>query len=306
MGLFDSVIRLSLPLLPKMVVWGVARRYVAGSDLSDAIERIRALGAQGFGTIIDVLGESITKPEQAEEAAREYEMAMDALAGVDDRCAISVKPTHLGLSLDLDLCERLLSRLCVQAAAAGRLLRFEMEDSPTVSDTLAVFSKLRQKHSNLSIVLQARLFRTADDIARLLAEGPGLDVRLVKGIYIEPADVAHTDGAAITQSYIELAEQLVAGGARVAFATHDSALADTCVEIANGAGWVTGPALERPYEFQLLMGVRAQEAQRLKKAGHRVRVYVPYGKDWYAYSMRRLAGNPEVARHVMRAMLSRS
>ncbi len=306
MGLFDSVIRLTLPLLPKMVIWGVARRYVAGSELDDALARIRTLGASGFDTIIDVLGEAITRPEQAHAAAHEYGLAMDALAGVDPGCSISVKPTHLGLTLDRDLCEELLGQLCHKAAAAGRRLRFEMEDSPTVDDTLAVFAKLRGEHKNLSIVLQARLFRTADDIDRLLEAGPDLDVRLVKGIYIEPAEVAYTDADDISRNFVALSQRLVDGGAFVAFATHDSEVADACVKIVADAGLAKGPAAERHYEFQLLMGVRAQEAERLRQAGHHVRVYVPYGKDWHAYSMRRLARNPEVARHVMRAFLSRS
>lgn len=305
MGLFDSVIRVSLPLLPKVLVWGVARRYVAGSELADAIRRIGVLSAAGFDTIIDVLGESISEPAQAEAAAAEYSSAMEALGAVDPRCSISVKPTHLGLLIDQGLCEQLLSRLCLQAAAAGRRLRFEMEDSPTVEATLEVFSKLRGEHPNLTIVLQSRLFRTADDVERLLAQGDELDVRLVKGIYIEPAEVAYTAAGDISRSFVSLSRRLIEGGASVAFATHDAAVADACAEIVSDAGLAAGPVEERRYEFQLLMGVRAPEAERLRQAGHPVRVYVPYGRDWHAYSMRRLVNNPELARHVLRALFSR-
>lgn len=305
MGLFDSVIRRSLPLLPKAVVWVVARRYVAGSGLEHALQRISSLRAAGFDTILDELGESIEHTDQAEEAVCEYERAMDALQDIDPDCAISVKPTHLGLLLDQTLCEQLLSRLCLRAAACRRRVRFEMEDSPTVDATLDVFCKLREQHPNLGIVLQARLFRTADDVERLLEGGAALNVRLVKGIYIEPATIAWTDPAEISRSFIELGRRLVQAGAFVAFATHDNVVADACAEIVARAGRCDVPAKERSYEYQLLMGVRTAEAERLLSAGHRVRVYVPYGKDWHAYSMRRLARNPEVARHVIKAFFSR-
>lgn len=305
MGLFDSVVRSALPWLPKAIVWVVARRYVAGSELEQALQRITALRGSGFDTILDELGEAVEEAGQAEAAVLEYERAMDALDGLDPICSISVKPTHLGLLIDRELCERLLSRLCVRAAAADRKVRFEMEDSPTIDSTLAVYRKLRGEHPNLGIVLQSRLFRTADDVEALLELGSGLDVRLVKGIYIEPPEIAWTDPADISKSFIDLARRLVDGGAFVAFATHDSAVADACAEIVRQAGRSDVPANERSYEFQLLMGVRAGEAQRLRLAGHRVRVYVPYGKDWYAYSMRRLSRNPEIARHVIRALISR-
>lgn len=301
MGVIDWAVRTSLPLLPRSVVWLVARRYVAGPDLADALKRISAVRADGYGAIIDVLGEGIEDRAGAEAAAKEYQHVLDGLEGVDPECPISVKPTHLGLTVDEDLCRRLLSELCAAAAAVGRRVRFEMEDAPTVDGTLRVFSAVRAEHSNLGCVIQARLFRSEDDIARLLAEGPGLDVRLVKGIYLEPESIAWTGHQDISDSFVRLTRQLVEGGARVALATHDSAVADACVELAQAAGWCDAEASERRYEFQLLMGVRADEAARLLRLGHRVRIYVPYGRDWHAYSMRRLAHNPEVARHVIRA-----
>lgn len=305
MSLVDWMIRGSLGLMPRSVVWTVARRYVAGSELEDALARLRTLTAEGYGTILDVLGEGISAPEQAREAAAEYHRALAALEGVDPECALSVKPTHLGLTLDPALCEQLLRELCVAADEAGRRVRFEMEDSPTIDGTLEVFSRVRADHHNLGCVLQSRLFRTEQDVARLLADGPGLDVRLVKGIYLEPEAIAWTEDADITASYERLAEQLVQGGARVAFATHHTALADRCIAIVRDAGWCDLPTDEQPYEFQLLMGVRAQEAARLRGAGHRVRIYVPYGKDWHAYSMRRLQHNPQIARHIIKAVFSR-
>jgi proline dehydrogenase len=299
--MIDWAVRTSLPLLPRSVIWLVARRYVAGADLADALARISAVRADGYGAIIDVLGEGDGDRAEAEAAAKEYHQALAGLEGVDPECPISVKPTHLGLSVDEDLCRRLLSELCEAAAAAGRRVRFEMEDAPTIDGTLRVFSAVRSEFPNVGCVIQARLFRSADDIARLLEQGPGLDVRLVKGIYLEPESIAWTRHQDISDSFVRLAGQLIEGGARVALATHDGAVADACVELARNAGWCEAEPSERPYEFQLLMGVRADEAARLLGAGHRVRIYVPYGRDWHAYSMRRLAHNPEVARHVIRA-----
>ena len=305
MSLFDRVMVAALPLVPRFLVWRLARRYVAGESLADAVARLRQLRGDGFGGILDVLGEAIESPDEARAAADEYRRALVALAPDDVDTPISVKPTHLGAMLDRSLCERLLSDLCERAAADGRRVRLEMEDAPTIDATLAVFSAVAARHDNLGCVIQSRLFRTADDVARLLAERSGtpLDVRLVKGIYLEPASIAWTDDADISRSYVEVARTLLDGGARVGLATHDDALAEACLELVRERGLDAPPAAERSYEFQCLMGVRAPFAARLRDDGHRVRIYVPYGKDWHAYSMRRLTRNPEIARHVMRAAL---
>ena len=304
MTLFDRLVRLALPAVPKAVIWTVARRYVAGAELPDALARIRSLRGEGFGTILDLLGEAVEDVGRAREAVTEYERALDALGDVDPRCTISVKPTHLGLLLDEGLCEELLDRLCERAAAAGRRVRFEMEDASTVDGTLAVFRRVRARRDNVGCVLQSRLHRTAGDVADLLADGPGLDVRLVKGIYLEPPEIAWTEAADISRSYVELAQQLVEGGAFVGFATHDNEVADACADIVRSRGLDAGEPTDRRYEFQLLMGVRRVEAERLLAAGHAVRIYVPYGQDWHAYTQRRLRANPEIARHVVRALLT--
>jgi len=301
-NLFDGMVRLLLPAIPRSVLWSVARRYVAGASLEDALQRIELLRDEGYGTILDVLGEGEHDEGQARAAADEYLRALPALASVDPDTPLSVKPTHLGLGLGVDLCAELLAGVCRAAASRQRRVRLEMEDAPTIDGTLAVFRRLRAEHENLGIVLQSRLFRTAGDVSELLAEpGPPLDVRLVKGIYLEPASIAWTDGADISRSYVQLAERLVAGGAFVGFATHDSAVADACVASVAAHGGLQPPRERRRYEFQLLMGVRLDEAERLRQAGHPVRIYVPYGKDWHPYTLRRLKRNPQIARHVTRA-----
>jgi proline dehydrogenase len=304
-SLANRFVLLTLPLIPRRALWVVAQRYVAGDDLPAAIDAIRRLSGEGFGTIIDVLGENISSPSEAESAAREYHRALAALSGVDAGCVLSVKPTHLGLLLDRALCERLLSDLCIAAAAQGRRVRFEMEDAPTVDATLAVFGRVRSKHANLGCVLQSRLFRTEKDVAALLAAGPGLNVRLVKGIYIEPKEIAWTAPAEISASYLRLARQLFDGGATVALATHDGELAPQLVAMLRERGLDRGDPRARRYEFQCLMGVRREFAESMRDAGHHVRIYVPYGKDWHAYSLRRLKRNPAIAMHVTRALFRR-
>jgi proline dehydrogenase len=305
MGVMAGVVRTGLPLVPRRLLWSVARRYVAGEELADAVACIGRLRGEGFGTILDVLGENVTRIEQSEAAAQEYHRALEALRGHDPRCTVSVKPTHLGLLLDRALCERLVSGLAQAAAREGRDVCWEMEDSPTVTATLEVFGALRPRHPNLGCVLQSRLFRSEEDVRALLAGGPGLVVRLVKGIYLEPPEVAFTAAPDIARNYVRLARLLLDGGAFVGLATHDEPMARELLALLDQRGLTRGPPEERRYEFQCLMGVRREFAQSLRDAGHPVRVYVPYGRDWHAYSLRRLQHNPEIARHVLRALLRR-
>ena len=304
MSLVDGLLRASLPLIPRRVLWTVARRYVAGDELEDALAVIARLRDEGFGTILDVLGEGVESEAQARAAAAEYHRALGRLPAVDAHTVVSVKPTHLGLSVGTALCAELLSELCAAAAAQGCRVRLEMEDAPTIDGTLEVFSGLRARHPNLGCVLQARLFRTKDDVDRLLAGGP-LNVRLVKGIYLEPSAIAWTEDADISRSYLELARRLVDGGAFVGLATHDDVLGDKLLASLRERGLDRGPPAARRYEFQLLLGVRRELAETWRAAGHHVRIYVPYGRDWHAYSMRRLRRNPQIARHVLRALVAR-
>ena len=296
--------RASLPLIPRRVLWTVAQRYVAGDELEDALAVIARLRDEGFGSILDVLGEGVESEAQARAAAAEYHRALERLPGVDPRTEVSVKPTHLGLTLGTGLCAELLSELCAAAERQRRRVRLEMEDAPTVDGTLEVFARLRDRHGNLGCVLQARLFRTKDDVGRLLAGGP-LNVRLVKGIYLEPPAIAWTEDRDISGSYLELARSLLDGGAFVALATHDDALGGRLLAHLAERGLDRGAAEERRYEFQLLLGVRRELAAAWRGAGHHVRVYVPYGRDWHAYSLRRLKRNPQIARHVLKALVTR-
>jgi proline dehydrogenase len=305
MSFVDGILRTGLRLLPRSILWVVARKYVAGSTLEDAIAVIDRLRGEGYGTILDVLGEDVREPELAEAVLQGYVDALPALERSDPGCVISVKPTHLGLAIDPALCERLLRELCRAASGHGRFVRFEMEDASTVQDTLDVFLSVRRDYEALGCVIQSRLFRTEADVERLLDEVPGLNVRLVKGIYLEPAEIAWTEPADISARYLHIAKALLDGGAHVGLATHDAPMADRLRQALSERGLDRGPADQRRYEFQCLMGVQPAFAAAMREQGHQVRMYVPYGEDWHAYSLRRLERNPEIARHVLRSLFSR-
>lgn len=289
----------TLPHVPKPVMRRIAARYIAGETLAEALDRLEQLARRGHPGIIDVLGEGIADEREARAVAANYVEAASAVAARKLDCYVSVKPTHVGLVISEDLAYELYAGIARHCRGLGLFLRVEMEDHPTTDGTLRVFERLRRDHPNVGIVLQSRLFRTIDDIDRL-APGP-LDVRMVKGIYLEPAAIAHTDPIRIREAYVQCVQKLVARNARLSFATHDEHLADSCIEILRKAKRGADT-----YEFQVLLGVREELWERWKNAGHRVRVYVPFGPDWRAYSLRRMKKNPQIVGHVVRNMFALS
>lgn len=285
-----------LPHIPKPIMRRLAARYIAGEELPEAIARLRELAGRGHPGILDVLGENVRDEAEARGVAQAYVAAADVLAREKLDCYVSVKPTHVGLTMNPALCEELYSQIASAVAPKGIEMRVEMEDAPTTDGTLAVFEKLRQRHSNVGIVLQSRLFRTPKDIAKL-APGP-LSVRMVKGIYLEPAAIAHTEPEPIRKAYVECVEQLASRRAKLSLATHDEGLAERCLEVLRRYNYQ-----KHEYEFQVLLGVREELWRMWREAGHSVRVYVPYGPEWKPYSIRRMRKNPQILGHVMRAAL---
>ncbi|MEM8993474.1 MAG: proline dehydrogenase family protein [Acidobacteriota bacterium] len=296
MSLFDKLVVTTLPLVPKFIVGKVASRYVAGSTLQDAIETIKALNAEGACCTVDLLGEEITEMSKAEEAVVTYEDVLDAIVEHQLDCNISVKPTQLGLGLDDDQCRTYYERLVSKAKAQDCFVRLDMEDRHTTDATIALFRHLHGTYGNAGPVFQAYMRRTLKDIEELPAEG--VNVRLCKGIYIEPREDAWKGFDTVRRNFVTALEKLFRQGVYVGIATHDEYLCCAAVELID--------RLQVPkdrYEFQMLLGVENQLRKILIAEGHKLRVYVPYGRDWYLYSMRRLRENPQVAGHVMRAML---
>ena len=299
MTLLDRTIVRLLPAVPKPVVQKLSERYIAGPELKDARETVRRLNAQGKLATVDVLGEEITNEEEAAAIVRAY---LDVFADIE-RCNldanVSVKLTGLGLKLGYEICRANLAAVVADADSRGNFVRIDMEDSSTTDDTLRLYRGLRRDgHDNVGVVLQATLRRTLSDIGDLAELRPS--VRLCKGIYIEPPEIAYRDFGAVRANYVRSLSALLEAGCYVGIATHDEWL------VAEGKRLVEEHDLgPEQYEFQMLLGVRPELGNRLVREGHRLRVYVPFGRHWYAYSMRRLQENPKIAGYIAADTLGR-
>jgi len=294
---FDRAVVRVLPAVPRSIVRRVAAPYIAGPTLDDARRVVAELNDQGMRATVDVLGEEIVQPEEAEAIARAYHDALAAIAEDGLDANVSIKLTGFGLKLDLALCRTLVTELVRDAERRGIFVRIDMEDSSTTDDTLDLYRTLRSEgHEGVGIVLQAALRRTGADIEALAPLRPS--VRLCKGIYVEPETIAFQEFEEVRQSFVEALDALFAAGCRVAVATHDEWLIERALERVTGLD-------ESAYEMQMLLGVRPDRARSLVAAGHPLRVYVPYGVHWYEYSLRRLQENPKVAGYVAKDVLRR-
>ncbi|MEM1203551.1 MAG: proline dehydrogenase family protein [Acidobacteriota bacterium] len=299
MSVFDRLIVTTLPLVPKFIVGKVASRYVAGETLDTATAAIRALNAEGSSCTVDVLGEEIAERTAADAAVQQYLELLERLRREQLDTGVSVKPTQLGLGLDEDFCRENCDRLMEKAAEQGCFLRLDMEDRHATDGTIRIYQHLHDRYgSGVGIVFQAYMRRTLQDIAELPKEG--VNVRLCKGIYIEPREVAWKLYESVRANYLAALEKLFRQGVFVGIATHDEYLLCGAVALIDRLG-----VPKEQYEFQMLLGVEETLRRILVAEGHPMRVYVPFGADWYAYSIRRLRENPKIAGHVARAFLSR-
>ena len=297
MHTFDRAVAASLPLVPRTLVRRFADRYMAGETLEDAVATVRRLNGQDTMATVDVLGEFIRVPEEAEATTTAYERVLDAIAAESLDANISVKLSGLGMELDDALADRMVARVLAAAERHDIFVRIDMEHSGLTDRTLRLYRGLREAgHEQIGVVLQAYLRRTMDDVRALADLTPS--VRVVKGIYIEPEEIAYRDPAAINGNYVRVVDRLLAAGSHVAVATHDRSLIDEVLALLERR------AVPRErYEFQMLLGVAEDVRRRLASAGHRVRVYVPFGDAWYAYSVRRLKENPSIAGYVARDVM---
>jgi len=292
----DRAVAGFLPYLPKALVGRVANRYIAGETVEDAIRVARDLNSKGFRATMDILGEDIHRLDQAHSAAENYRALLGELHRQKIDSNVSVKLTQLGLKVDKKECLSLADSVVARAQELGNFVRLDMEDSSCTSDTLEIYSDLRRRHANVGVVIQAYLHRTADDVARLIDSKPNF--RLCKGVYVEPESIAWHDMRQINRNYLEILERLLRAGIYVGIATHDEHIVQTAQRLI--AELKLPPAA---YEFQMLLGVTEPLRARIRTAGHPLRVYIPFGRDWYAYSVRRLRENPRLAGYVLKAML---
>jgi proline dehydrogenase len=295
LAVLDRAIVRLLPTVPRAVVRRIADRYIAGEEIGDAVATVARLNAEGKKATVDVLGEEVARREEADAIVRAYHDVFEAIRENGLDANVSVKPTGLGLKLGYQVARANLETVVRHAAEIGNFVRIDMEDASTTDDTLRIYRELREAGlDNVGIVLQARLRRTLDDIAALADLEPS--VRICKGIYLEPEEIAFTGFEEIRAGFVRALEALLETASHVGIATHDEFLISE------------GRRLTRDlsnYEFQMLLGVRPSLGDDLVRSGERLRIYVPFGRQWYEYSLRRLQENPRIAGYIAGDTLSR-
>jgi len=281
MHLLNRLVVAAIPAVPKPLVRYFAGRYIAGETLQDAITTVRALNAEGVCATLDVLGEDITRRDEAVVSREQSNQVLETIAREKLDSNLSIKLTSLGLKLDRDFCAENVREILKVASGHNIFVRFDME------------------FPNTGIVLQAYMRRSEEDVLSLVGDRPNF--RLCKGIYKERKEIAFQGREEVQQNYIRLLELMLKRNAYVGIATHDTVLVDAA------CGFIGAMGLRKDqYEFQMLLGVRPELRKRLVRDGHRVRLYVPFGEHWYGYSTRRFKENPEVAGYVFKALFMRN
>ena len=300
MQFVNMLVAHAITWLPRALVRHISRRYIAGNNLEEAVIRVRELNALGLTVTIDVLGETPINASQVTDTANQYVQVLQAIDALGLNAGISVKPTALGLLLDPVQCERLFAQIACLAQSVQRPVCMDMEDVQCTQMEIDLFSRLKQGSDTLGLAVQAYLKRSYNDIEKLLALNSTL--RICKGIYVEGKEylVPHSwhDRSAINSHFVHHVTRCFDVGVFVEIATHDEALIHQIIGITQQRG-----IARTQFEFQMLLGVCEPLRDRLLEAGFQVRIYVPFGEDWYAYSVRRLKENPRIVGYIMKAML---
>ena len=298
MFLFNKVVILFMPLVPKFIVRLFSKRYVAGAELDDAVAAVKSLNARGVMATMDVLGESTSDEQKTGNYVEEYLTVLQRLEDEQLDCNISLKPTQLGLLINPDLCYENIKKIVEKAKQLDNFVRIDMEDSGCTTETINIYKKLRSQFDNVGLVLQAYLRRTIDDLVEMSADKSNF--RICKGIYIEPRQIAYKDPHLINENFAYLLETAFKRKSYVGIATHDEKVVWHALRIIEQLN-----LQPQVYEFQMLYGVDEELGSIIVKGGHRLRIYVPYGKEWYAYVMRRLKENPTIAMYVLKALFTK-
>jgi proline dehydrogenase len=298
MNWFNKLIALTLPFVPKPIVGFFSRHYIAGDQLEDAVTLVRELNNQKMMATIDVLGEEVKEKEQSLKAIELYKEVLEAIHREKLDANISVKPTHMGLKIDKEFCFENIKELVLEAAKVNNFVRIDMEDASTTDDTIDIYLRLKKDFSNVGTVMQSYLRRTVDDINHLIPHHSNL--RYCKGIYNEKRDIAYKDKSIINDNFNYGLEKLLRNGCYVGIATHDEKLVWHALKLIDQL-----QLQPEQYEFQMLLGVDHELRRILVNSGHRLRVYVPFGTEWFGYSTRRLKENPAIAGHIIRDLINR-
>jgi proline dehydrogenase len=289
-----------MPLVPKPIIRLVAKKYIAGDELVDAVNLTKQLMKSGGMTTIDVLGEFVTTKERAIHEMGMSCKVLDAIHENKLNANLSIKPTSLGLGIDFDFAYKNIKSVIEKANGMNTFVRIDMENAPYTTITLDLYKKLRSEGlNNTGVVIQAYLMRSENDIKDIASLNPS--IRLCKGIYKESPTIAYQGKEEVRNNYKKLLNLILDKGIYVGIATHDEPL----IQYAENEIVKRGLKKES-YEFQMLLGVREERRSELLKAGHRLRVYTPFGSDWYGYSTRRLKENPDMAGQIFKAMFFKS
>ncbi len=290
-----------LPLFPQRLVWLFSKRYIAGENLDDALRVARELNAKGIEVTLDVLGEFQTRRDKIEFYKSTYLETIHESVKAGIRTTFSLKPTMFGLLIDKDLCFNHIHDIVRIASLNGSMIRIDMEDSSCTSLELDLFKSLYKEFpQNVGIVLQAYLKRTLDDLKdlnRLNSEENRVNIRLCKGIYIEPESISYKQKSVINKHFIEDMEYIFSNRFYAAIATHDHLLIDAAYHLIDKYR-----VSDDMVEFQMLYGVTHELRKSIIDKNYRMRVYVPFGKDWFNYSTRRLKENPKMVSHILKAL----
>lgn len=316
-GIFGRMVVGMMPIMPRFFVGWISRRYVAGSTLADAVRLMKKLSSEKACFTVDVLGEEISTLEEAHYFVSEYTKVLDAIVEYKLDANLSIKPTAFGLLIDEEYAYAKMEDLLTKAAEENIFVRLDMEDHRVTQATIDIVHKMHEKGlTNVGTVLQARLFRTKNDITSISDKLQGdADFRICKGIYLESSEIAHTSYGDIVSEMNQSIDLMLEKSSYVAIATHDKPVIQHALKSleqhglgpgkedsrvnAGGAREGKGPG----YEFQMLLGVRGNIRRKLANEGHRTRIYVPYGDKWYEYGLRRLRENPDVAWHIAKSFL---
>lgn len=296
--MINTIITKTLPLFPKSFVYLFAKKYIAGATLEDAIKVCEELEKKGAVTTIDTLGEFVDSKAQALKETGMSKAVLEAIKNNNLESYLSIKPTSLGLEIDFEFAYENIRSILLMAKTKNLFVRLDMENTPYTSQTLDIYKKLRDEgFENIGFVIQAYLKRSMDDIKELSSYKPS--TRLCKGIYNESSDLAYKDRERIRENYKELLQYMIESGYYPAIATHDDVLLDYAEQLIKDKNLA-----KNQYEFQMLLGVTESLRTGLINNGHKVRVYTPYGIDWYGYSIRRLNENPQMAGHIVKSIFT--
>ena len=293
MSFFHTLLVKTVQLMPEKVAWFFSKNYIAGKTLSSAIEVVKDLNSKGMLATMDVLGESIETKEEAIHAKEQAMEVLDAIVGQELNANVSIKPTQFGLAIDEDFAYEQILELVRRAGELNSFIRIDMEDSPYTDATINVYKRIFEDHKNVGVVLQAYMKRTYSDTVTLNAMGT--NYRLCKGIYIEPESIAYKNKQAIRDNFMKALEEMLKSGNYVGIATHDKYLIDESYKLIKELN-----ISKDKFEFQMLLGVREDLRNKINNDGYKIRIYVPFGKDWYAYSLRRLQENPQLTGHIVK------